>query len=227
MPLPNGTHSVTLNVIDGFGNLSTPTRYFTVKDAKSSYGAVVLTGKETAELGKDYTLTLTSAGSDKLSDVTAKIRFNTSFGTPAVTFPAGSTGKSTLDGDILNLEISGAVKSGALATVTFHVAPATPQGTHLVYSVEAGTYRDGEAALTFAQEAASVSIQAPYRITADIMTVGGNGKIYVTKADGSKPGKMQVYLVHDSEEDELVGNCLLYTSPRPRDGLLNRLQSSA
>ncbi len=203
--LPNGTHSVTLNVIDGFGNLSTTTRYFTVKDAKSSYGAVVLTGKETAELGKDYTLTLTSAGSDKLSDVTAKIRFNTSFGTPAVTFPAGSTGKSTLDGDILNLEISGAVKSGALATVTFHVDPATPQGTNLVYSVEAGTYRDGEAALTFAQEAASVSVQAPYRITADIMTVGGNGKIYVTKADGSKPGKMQVYLVRDGEEDELVG----------------------
>ena len=29
------------------------------------------------------------------------------------------------------------------------------------------------------------------------MTVGGNGKIYVTKADGSKPGKMQVYLVRD------------------------------
>ena len=32
---------------------------------------------------------------------------------------------------------------------------------------------------------------------------------------------------HDSADIELVTDCLLYTSPSPRDGLLSRMPSSA
>lgn len=46
--LPNGTHSVTVSVCDGFGNVTTETRYFTVNAASTAYGTVTLTGEANA-----------------------------------------------------------------------------------------------------------------------------------------------------------------------------------
>ena len=37
----------------------------------------------------------------------------------------------------------------------------------------------------------------------------------------------QVHLESPVGSDELAGDCLLYTSPSPRDGLLSRMPSSA
>lgn len=46
---------------------------------------------------------------------------------------------------------------------------------------------------------------AAYELTADIMTVGGNGKLYVKTADGKAPGRVQIYAVADGQEDTLIG----------------------
>ena len=46
---------------------------------------------------------------------------------------------------------------------------------------------------------------AAYELTADIMTVGGNGKLYVKTADGKAPGRVQIFSVVDGQDDVLLG----------------------
>lgn len=204
--LPNGTHSVTVSVSDGFGNVSTVTRYFTVEDSASSYGTVVLSGADSAVVGETYTLQLTSQGSNAISQVSAKIRLSDTFGDPTVTFPAGSTGESTLENGVLTIQVDQAKPAaGTLAEVTFQVSPAISSGAKLSYSVESGTFLSGKTSLSFAQGVKAVGVTAPYTVTADVMTVGGNGRIYVTKADGSAAARVEIYAVRAGQEDVLVG----------------------
>ena len=204
--LPNGTHSVTITVSDGFGNVSSVTRYFTVAAKTTAYGTVALTGADSAVLGEAYTLELKSSGSDKITNATAKLRISDTLGTPTVTFPDGCTGTSELKNGVLTIQITEApAKAGVLATVSFQVSPATARGTILTYSVDSGTFTDNGTSLSFAQAAKTVGVSAGYELTADIMTVGGNGKFYVTKADGSASGRVEIYAVVDGQDDVLVG----------------------
>ena len=53
----------------------------------------------------------------------------------------------------------------------------------------------------------------------DIMTGGENGEVLVA---GDSAKSRLVQMIRDQGE-----NCLLYTSPSPRDGLLSRMPSSA
>lgn len=204
--LPNGTHSVTVSVSDGFGNVSTVTRYFTVEDSASSYGTVLLSGADAAVVGEPYTLQLTTQGSNAISQVSAKIRLSDTFGEPTVTFPAGSTGESALENGVLTIQVEQAKPAaGTLAEVTFQVSPAISSGAKLSYSVESGTFLSGKTSLSFAQGVKAVGVTAPYTVTADVMTVGGNGRIYVTKADGSAAARVEIYAVREGQEDVLVG----------------------
>lgn len=203
--LPNGTHSVTVSTSDGFGNATSVTRYFTVNDAQSTYGTLSLTGAEAAVVGEPYALELKSVGSDLITATTTRIRITDTFGEPQVTFPEGVTGESNLVRDILTIKTTQTTAAGTLATITFPISPAIAQGTVFTYSVESGTYTDNGAAMSFAQNAVTVGVETGYTISADIMTVGGNGKIYVTKADGSAPGRIALYQVVEGQEDVLIG----------------------
>ena len=69
----------------------------------------------------------------------------------------------------------------------FHVPSAAARGSLLTYTLEKGSFTDGGTTLSFAQPAQNVGVTAAYELTADIMTVGGNGKLYVKTADGKPP----------------------------------------
>ena len=55
-------------------------------------------------------------------------------------------------------------------------------------------------------------------------TVGATDTVEIAPADASNSAKMPAVGLLD---DTLANNCLLYTSPSPRDGLLSRMPSSA
>lgn len=204
--LPNGTHSVTVTVSDGFGNVSTITRYFTVTDSASAYGTVTLSGDDAAVVGETYTLQLAAKDSNAISQVSARIRLSNTFGEPTVTFPAGCTGESALENGILTIQVQkDKPAAGTLAEVTFQVSPAISSGAKLTYSVESGTFLSNKTSLSFAQPTTVVGVTAPYTVTADVMTAGGNGKIYVTKADGTPAARVEIYTVLEGQEDTLVG----------------------
>lgn len=204
--VPNGTHSITVSVSDGFGNVTKDTRYVTVAAKKSDFGSVSLSGDTTATISEPYTLTLSVQDSAKVSALAADIQITDTFGEPAVTFENGYTGTFTYEKNVLHIEAeSDAPKTGAVAKISFQVSPATAQGTVFTYTVQAGSFTDGETKLTFAQPAQTVGVTAPYTLSADIMTAGASGKIYVSLADGSAPGRVEIYAVQENGEDVLVG----------------------
>lgn len=204
--LPNGTHSVTLTVADGFGNVTKVTRYITIEDKNSSVAAVSVNGENTAKLGEAYTLTLDIEGSERVSELSATIALNNSFGEPTVTFENGYTGTASVeDGKLSILATAEAPKSGVAAKITFTVDPATARGTLLNYEVKSGTFIDGGKQYTFASEPTAVGVEAAYELSTDIMMVNSTGKIYVTKADGSAPGKVEIYQVVADGESVLLG----------------------
>ena len=204
--LPNGTHSIMLTVSDGFGNVTKQTSYVNIEAKNSTLGTVTLRGEATALLGENYTLSLDVAKSERVSEISATIALNNSFGEPTVTFENGYTGTFSLENGKLTVKATAeAPKSGTAAKITFSVDPATPRGTLLNYEVKEGAYTDGGKQLTFASEPTSIGVTAAYELSTDIMVIGSSGKIYVTAADGTALGRVEIYRVVAGEEPVLLG----------------------
>lgn len=205
LALPNGIHSIMLRVSDGFGNVTKLTRYINVNAAGSKLGTVVLAGESTATLGEDYTLTLTLDNSTGITGFATALATNGSFGEPSVTFENGYEGTAAYENNTLKLQASAATpKTGVAATIKFHVDPATARGTTLHYELKSGSFTDGGKEYTFGVLPTDVDVTAAYELSTDIMVVNSTGKIYVTRADGSAPGRVEVYKVTDGEP-ELLG----------------------
>lgn len=101
--LPNGSHSVMISVTDSFGNVTSLTRYFTVRAADSVFGTVELSGETTAVIGQPYELLLHVTDSEKVSAVSAELKLNDTFGEPTVVFENGFTGSFTYENGLLKL----------------------------------------------------------------------------------------------------------------------------
>lgn len=204
--VPNGTHSITVTVYDGFGNMTTETRHLTVNAQNSAVGTVALTGADTAVINEPYTLRLAVDGSDKISEVSAQIKVTDTFGEPVVTFENGYTGTYTYENNTLAIQaFSDVPKTGTVAKITYQISAAAAPGTVFSYTVQKGGFTDDGMALTFAQNTKTVGVSAPYAISADIMMAGASGKIYVTTAEGKAPGKVEVYAVKEGGEEEKIG----------------------
>lgn len=204
--LPNGSHSITVSVSDGFGNIVSDTRYITVSDNASTAGTVRVTGSDTATINESYKLQVTADNSDKISTVSAELKLTNPFSNPTVTFADGYTGTFTYEKGVLKLEATTAApKTGAVADISFAVPAQTPKGSQFTYTVTKGSFTDNGTALTFAQAGATVTATAPYELSADVMVVGSSGRVYVTTADGKAPGRVEIYLVQESGEDILLG----------------------
>lgn len=204
--LPNGSHSVMLTVTDGFGNLTKNTYYIQVADKNSTLGTVTLTGEATAEIGKTYELQLKTEGSSKIGKIHTVISLTDTFGDPTVTFENGYTGTSSFENGKLTVDAT-ANKAGlgTVAKITFNVDSSLARDAALNYVVTEGSLVDGETNLTFGSLPAAATVTAHYEISADIMVVNSTGKIYVTNADGSAPGRVEVYRVVDGAEPQLLG----------------------
>lgn len=204
--LPNGTHSITLTVSDGFGNVTKQTGYVKVKAANSKLGSVTLSGETSAMLGESYALHLNVEQSAKVTEVSTEIALNNSFGEPLVTFENGYTGTSAFENGKLTIHAeTERTMSGTVAKITFTVDPATARGTLLNYEVKTGSFIDGGKQYTFASEPTAVGVTAAYELSTDVMMVNSTGKIYVTTADGNTPGKVEVYKVIEGAEPLLLG----------------------
>lgn len=206
LTLPNGTHSVMISVSDNFGNQTKQTYYIEVSDESSTMGSVTLSGEAEAVIGTTYELLLNTETSDQISQIHTVFSLNDAFGEPTVTFENGYTGTYSYENGKLTIDAFAEVPAiGTAAKVTFEVSPALARDAALNYSVKEGSFTDGETALTFSGEPCTVPVTAAYEISADIMIVNSNGKIYVSNADGSAPGKVNVYRIADGEEPVLLG----------------------
>lgn len=206
LTLPNGTHSIVVSVSDGFGNQTKKTYYVEVSDEESTLGAVSIDGADAAVIGETYEILLTTANSESVKSIDTVITLNDAFGAPTVSFENGYSGTYDYADGKLTIHASSETPAiGTAAKITFAVDPALSRSTVLNYSVKEGCFVDGETTLYFGSEPQTTVLTANYEISADIMVVNSTGKIYVTNADGSAPGKVNVYRVVEGSEPELLG----------------------
>ena len=72
MTLPNGRHSIKVEIMDGFGNRASVTRSFTVKGT-ANIPTVTLDTPSYALVGENYVVSVTSPNAGKIDSVTAQI----------------------------------------------------------------------------------------------------------------------------------------------------------
>ena len=72
MTLPNGCHSIKVEIMDGFGNRASVTRTFTVK-GRAAIPTLTLDAPSYALVGENYVVNVTSPNAGKIDSVTAHI----------------------------------------------------------------------------------------------------------------------------------------------------------
>ena len=116
-----------------------------------------------------------------------------------------------------------AVSDSALlfsGTVDFTDSDTSPNLRAIVQ--EGGTLNISGSQLSATQVPSALS-----RFNGEIVQTGGSSRINAVEM-GSTPGGEGAYTLNGGEfRIERRNNCLLYTSPSPRDGLLSRMPSSA
>ena len=70
--LPNGCHSIKVEIMDGFGNRASVTRTFTVK-VRAAIPTLTLDAPSYALVGENYVVNVTSPNAGKIDSVTAHI----------------------------------------------------------------------------------------------------------------------------------------------------------
>ena len=182
-----GTHKVTVEIQDNFGNQVTKDSYFTVQNSSSP--SVKLTSDKTATLGKDCTLKLTANCLSKIENIHAKVKLSKPFSVTGVTFNSSVVGKYSFDKDtgIISLDIdtqSTGDSNENLAEIKVPVPTNLNMSDQLQYSISNSSmdYKTevGENyANTFSQEPVTVQINSDYDIELNNKIVGQPGKITV------------------------------------------------
>ena len=215
LTLSNGTHSVRVIVRDGFGNQTSETRYFTVKDDSNKAPTINVEGKDTAYVGNEYELTFKS--DKELKSMNAVMQLNKAFGEPTVEFADGCDGKAVYDNGRLTVDaktssgILSAVRSlfgkdeGAqqIFSIKYQIPVSIRQDQDIEYSIESCEYSSDEGTWTSSCRKKTVDVKAAYSIDADVMVEGLSGKIRVTDEDGKPASGVEIFLSDD--DNTLIG----------------------
>lgn len=195
--LPNGSHSITVTVVDKFGNVTSKTQYFTVNDISNVLTSMGLSSDGNPALGGSYTLTLSASDLSDVSTVSMKAEFDTALGEPTVNFSEGYTGSSTYTNGALTLmasrqENASVSGNGPVATITFTVPETLAVGTEFTYSATAQYDTTSGSEFSFAVKK-SQPVGAAYTLVADIMVNGLNGTITVKDINGNAVSGINIY----------------------------------
>ena len=215
LTLSNGTHSVRVIVRDGFGNQTSETRYFTVKDESNNAPVVSLAGKEKAYVGNEYVLAFES--DKELKSVNTVMQLNKAFGEPAVEFADGWDGKAVYDNGKLTVDakastgILSAVRDlfskdegkQQIFSIKYQIPVSMRQDQDIEYSLESCEYSSDEGTWTNSFRKKTVDVTAAYSIDAGVMVEGLSGKITVTDEDGKPVSGAEIFLSDD--DNTLVG----------------------
>jgi exopolysaccharide biosynthesis protein len=197
LSLPNGSHSITITVVDNFGNETSQTRYFTVDDSANTLTSVNLSSTGTPVLGGQYTLTLTASNLSSVSSVSLTTEFDQAFGEPTVAFSNEYKGSSEFKNGKLTLSATALPDSqsngDSIATITFSIPETLAEGTAFTYRAAATYQVDDNSTYSFAGKN-SLDVGAAYTLTPDILVKGMTGTITVQDSDGNAVSGVSVYV---------------------------------
>ena len=201
--IPNGQHSITFYLKDGFGNVTRETRYFTIEGEESQYTGIDFAADGEPVVGKDWKLHLTTNNIADVSTMTAVVQLSRGY-SPTVEFSSGvtgtyqyadTTGKLTID--ISKVENA---SGDELATITVPVPESSVEGSEISVQVISGTYKVNTAAsdggaywMGFSTPTETHKVTAAYVLETDAMVVGLPATVIVKDAEGNAAANVDVY----------------------------------
>ncbi|WP_160327058.1 leucine-rich repeat protein [Tractidigestivibacter scatoligenes] len=209
--IPNGEHSLTFYLKDGFGNITRETRHFTVNGSN----AVTIDGKETQLtgvsfatdgepiVGKDWKLHLTTNNISDIVEMTATVQLSRGY-KPTVQFSSGVTGTYEYADDTGKLTVSVTKVENAsgseIATITVPVSETSAEGSEISVQVVSGTYKVNSVTsdsnsywMGFSTPSETHKITAAYTLSTEAMVVGLPTTITVKNSDGNAAADVDVY----------------------------------
>ena len=197
LSLANGKHSVTVTVYDGFGNYTSETRYFQVKNEESNTDSITLTGEDSVTMGTPYDLVVQGKGSVVSAQLTLT-QLNSDFGEPEIIPEEGwvikgknyvSTGfkKAKLFLQFQASDPSSIGTDSKIATVRFSVPTnLDPEIDFFTYQLYNGAAANADGVVSgCSQEKVTLPLSAYYTVTADTAIFGRATMLRVTDPEGN------------------------------------------
>ena len=201
--LPNGRHSIKVEIMDGFGNRASVTRTFTVK-GRAAIPTLTLDAPSYALVGENYVVNVTSPNAGKIDSVTAHIVYGNvdlfdtdenggkgAFNTCAsLAYGSGFQGSSsaarrTTTEKTVTVNMN---RTGSAGKDLFTFTMPMPAGVTALDSLPISvtvTYTCDGVTYTTSTGSLRLPMQGYYTVTSDIMVEGaGAAKLYVKDIDG-------------------------------------------
>lgn len=169
LKLANGSHTIKISVVDGYGNETAQSYQITVNDPEGEGAPIQVTAHEaSAVLGRTVTLDFTPRD-NSVASMTADVQLPAAFAQGYVLTDAqGETIEADYNSatEVLRFTVDGAVNSGPMATLTVKVPTSAVPGANFTCIVSGLA---GEASFS---DTITLPISAPYTVSAGRMVVG-------------------------------------------------------
>ena len=169
LKLANGSHTIKISVVDGYGNETVQSYQITVNDPEGESAPIQVTAHEaSAVLGRTVTLDFTPRD-NSVASMTADVQLPAAFAQGYVLTDAqGETIEADYNSatEVLRFTVDGAVNSGPMATLTVKVPTSAVPGANFTCIVSGLA---GEASFS---DTITLPISAPYTVSAGRMVVG-------------------------------------------------------
>ena len=168
LKLANGSHTIKISVVDGYGNETVQSYQITVNDPEGESAPIQVTAHEaSAVLGRTVTLDFTPRD-NSVASMTADVQLPAAFAQGYVLTDAqGETIEADYNSatEVLRFTVDGAVNSGPMATLTVKVPTSAVPGANFTCIVSGLA---GEASFS---DTITLPISAPYTVSAGRMVV--------------------------------------------------------
>ena len=211
--LPNGRHSIKVEIMDGFGNRASVTRSFTVKGT-ANIPTVTLDTPSYALVGENYVVSVTSPNAGKIDSVTAQIVYGSvdlfdtdenggkgAFNTCAsLAYGSGFQGSSsaarrTTTEKTVTVNMT---RTGSAGKDLFTFTMPMPAGATALDSLPISvtvTYTCDGATYTTSTGSLRLPMQGYYTVTSDIMVEGAAAaRLYVKDINGKAASGVDLYV---------------------------------
>ena len=169
LKLANGSHTIKISVVDGYGNETAQSYQITVNDPEGEGAPIQVTAHEaSAVLGRTVTLDFTPRD-NSVTSMTAEVKLPAAFAQDyALTDARGNAIEAAYNSatEALRFTVDGAVNSGPMATLTVKVPTSAVPGANFTCIVSGLA---GEASFS---GTITLPISAPYTVSAGRMVVG-------------------------------------------------------
>ena len=177
LKLANGSHTIKISVVDGYGNETAQSYQITVNDPEGEGAPIQVTAHEaSAVLGRTVTLDFTPRD-NSVTSMTADVQLPAAFAQDyALTDARGNAIEADYNSatEVLRFTVDGAVNSGPMATLTVKVPTSAVPGTNftcIVSGLAKVVKKDMEEVMSFSGTI-TLPISAPYTVSAGRMVVG-------------------------------------------------------